>query len=127
MVTRVFVILIVFAIVGVACSSFDGRPVEFEGMTLSEVGCTVEYGDTVPYVLGPLGPSDVAAFKPNDYTSFRIGRTESTVVIVTERPRSASTGLTHLDDIPFEGIVVTGPFIDGGSPGWAITCWRGEG
>jgi len=32
-----------------------------------------------------------------------------------------------LNKIPTEGVVVArGPFRDGGTPGYSVTCWRGD-
>lgn len=110
-----------------ACSSAEVHPVEFEGMSSDEIGCTVEYGDDNLYVVGPLGPSDSENVEPNDYTLIRFGRTASNIVVVAEFPDSGSIGGMALNEIPTDGVVVsTGPFRNGGEPGYVVTCWRGD-
>jgi len=116
------VVVLVFA--ATACTTPQTRPVEFDHMTTDEVGCTVQYGDAEAYVIGPLGPSDFEVVAPNEFTSFRVARTALAIVTVAELSRNAST---PLNDIPSDGIVLRGPFIDGGNLGYVITCWRGTG
>jgi hypothetical protein len=117
----------VTALVLAACSSPTSRPDQFDDLTADEVGCVVAYGDDAPRVVGPLGPSDSQDITPNDYTSFRIARTASDIIIVAEQPVAASNLSMPLNDIPPNGIVARGLFINGGNPGYIITCWRGNG
>ncbi len=110
-----------------ACSSPEARPEQFNNMSPDEVGCLVAYGDDDPYVVGPLGPSDSENTLPNDYTTIRLARTASDIVVVTEFPDSSSNGALALNRIPPDGVVVAkGPFRNGGNPGYSVTCWRGE-
>jgi len=124
--SRLLAVLFVLVLVVAACSSVDSRPVEFDDMTRDEVGCTVRYGDTGPYIVGPLASSDFKVIEPNNYTSFRIARTASDIVIVAKRQNDGMSRSTPLSDIPADGIFVWGGFSDGGNPGYEITCWRGE-
>ena len=77
--------------------------------------------------LVPQPNCDFKVIEPNDYTSFRIARTASDIVIVAELSNSGANQSTPLNDMPPDGIVVRGPFRDAGNLGYAITCWRGEG
>jgi hypothetical protein len=125
--TRWFAFLMVLALGLSACSSAVGRPAEFGDMSRDEVGCTVKYGDDDLYVIGPLGPSDAENVEPNDYTLIRLGRTASDIVVATDFPNSSSNGGMALSEIPTDGLVVArGPFRDGGTPGYSVTCWRGD-
>ncbi|GMR01901.1 MAG: hypothetical protein BMS9Abin20_0223 [Acidimicrobiia bacterium] len=126
MATRLLTVLFVLALVAAACSTVDSRPTEFDDMTADEVGCTVWYGDTDPYVVGPLSSSDFEVIEPNDYTSFRIARTASDIVIVAKRQNDGMSRSTPLNDIPADGIFVRRGFRDAGNPGYEISCWRGE-
>ncbi|MBT8197980.1 MAG: hypothetical protein KJO84_05705, partial [Acidimicrobiia bacterium] len=78
--------------------------------------------------IGPLGPSDVETVEPNDYTSFRIGRTPDSVVVVVDRDRSRRGGNSALAELPTEGAggeVASGRWVDAGNPGFSVRCWRG--
>jgi len=114
-----------FLLVLGACSSSTDRPARFDGMSSDEVGCVITYGDDDPYAVGPLGPSDSEEIHPNDYTSFRIARTASDLIIVVEQPESGSTAQIPLAELPADGMVARGPFRNGGNPGYEITCQRG--
>jgi hypothetical protein len=96
-------------------------------MTPDEVGCVVTYGNTDRFVVGPLGPSGFEDIQPNDYTAFRIARTASDVIVVVERVDGGSNVSVPLNELPGYGIVTRGPFRDGGNPGYAVTCSRGDG
>ena len=109
-----------------SCSPAEVRPDQFDTMTQDEVGCVVNYGDTDRYVIGPLGPSDSEEIHPNDYTSFRIGRTASDVIVVVERTGGGSNASVPVNSLPSYGVVARGPFRDGGNPGYIVTCWRGD-
>ena len=113
---RLFVTMVGLSLAVAACSSVDGKPGQFDGMTPDEVGC----------VVGPLGPSDSWENRPNDYTLFRIARTALDVIIVVEQTGGGSNSSTPLNDLPADGIVARGPFRDGGNPGYEIRCWRGD-
>lgn len=123
---RLFVTMVGLSLAVAACSSVDGKPGQFDGMTPNEVGCVVTYGDNDRHVVGPLGPSDSWENRPNDYTLFRIARTALDVIIVVEQTGGGSTSSTPLNDLPADGIVARGPFRDGGNPGYEIRCWRGD-
>lgn len=109
-----------------SCSRAEVRPGQFEGMTPDEVGCVVTYGDAHRYIIGPLGPSGSEEIHPNDYTSFRIARTASDVIVVVEREAGGSNVSVPLNELPGYGIVTLDPFRDGGNPGYVVTCWRGD-
>jgi hypothetical protein len=126
MVVRLLIGVVGFSLIVAACSAAETRPDQFEGMTTDEVGCVVVYGDAGRFVLGPLGPSESEEIHPNDYTSFRIGRTASDVIVVVEQASSGSTVSIPLTELPGYGIVSRGPFRDGGNPGYVVTCWRGD-
>ena len=96
-------------------------------MTTDQVGCVLAYGDSDPIVVGPLGPSDSQEIEPTDYASFRIARTASDIIVVAEQPGSGSNVSVPLNDLPENGIIAQGPFINGGNPGYTVTCWRGTG
>jgi len=119
--------LAVLALVLTACTSATSRPGEFEGMSTDEVGCTVNYGNTDLYVVGPLGPSDWEEVTPNDYTSIRIARTASDILVAAEVPGGGTGTSRPINDIPADGIVARRPFSNGGDPGFVVTCWRGDG
>jgi hypothetical protein len=127
MVGRLAIGLLAFSILVASCTSADDLPEQFEDMASDQVGCVVAYNDTDPHVIGPLGPSAAEEFFPNDYTSFRIARTASDIIIVVEQPDSGANASVPLNDLPDDGIVARGPFRNGGNPGYVITCWRGDG
>jgi len=127
MVQRLGLLATTLALVATACSPTPATPSEFAAMTPDEVGRIVSFGDMEPFVMGPLGPSDSETVAPNDYTTFRIGRTASSVVVVVESPRRGSNASIGLNEIPSDGIVARGGFVDGGNPGYEVRCWRGDG
>lgn len=118
--------MIVFSLALSSCASAS-RVGLYGDMTSDEVACSVVYGDSDPYVVGPLGPSDSEEIRPNDYTMFRVGRTASDVIVVVEQTGGGSNGSTPLNDLPADGIIARGPFRDSGNPGYMITCERGDG
>lgn len=126
---RVVIVFVGTLLVLVAsCSGGESMPESFNGMAPDEVGCTVKYGDVSPHVVGPLGPSDSENVEPNDYTFIRLGRTASSIVVVTEFPDSGSNGEMPLNKITTDGVVVRrGSFRNSGEPGYVVTCWRGDG
>ena len=126
MATRMVHTLAVLALVIAACGSTNGRPVEFEDMSSDEVGCTVNYGGSDLYVVGPLGPSDSEEITPNGYTSIRVGRTASDIVVVATVPGGGGNAATPLNNMPADGIVARRGFSNGGDPGYVVTCWRGD-
>jgi hypothetical protein len=126
-VARLLIGLAFSALLFAACSSQASRPGEFEGMNSDEVGCEVVYGDSDPYIIGPLGASDSEEIRPNDYTLFRIARTASDIIVVVEQPDSAANASVPLNDLPDDGTVARGPFRNGANPGYVVTCWRGDG
>ena len=123
---RVLILLVISLLAVAACSSVEGKPSQFDGMTPDEVGCVVAYGDNDRHVVGPLGSSDSWENRPNDYTLFRIARTALDVIIVVEETGGGSNSSNPLNDLPADGIVARGPFRDGGNPGYEIRCWRGD-
>ncbi len=127
MAARAAYVLAALALVVTACSSASNRPAEFENMSADEVGCTVNYGDSDLYVVGPLGPSDSDEITPNDYTSIRIGRTASDIVVVATVPGGGGNAATPLNNMPADGIVARRGFSNGGDPGYVVRCWRGDG
>ena len=124
---RLLVSIVGFSLAVAACSSVDGKPRQFDGMTPDEVGCVIVYGGANRYVVGPLGPSDSQEIHPNEYTLFRIGRTASDVIVVTERTGGGSNASVPINDLPAYGVIAKGPFQDSGNPGYTVTCWRGDG
>lgn len=122
---RLLIALVGFSLAVTSCSTAESQPSQFEGMASDKVGCTIVYGDTDPYIVGPLGPSDSKEVHPNDYTSFRIARTASDIIFVVEQPESGSNGSIPINNLPDDGIVTRGPFRNGGNLGYVITCWRG--
>jgi hypothetical protein len=96
-------------------------------MSADEVGCTVNYGNADLYVVGPLGPSDSQEIVPNDFTSIRVGRTASDIVVAATVPGGGGNTSVPLDDMPTDGIVASRGFSNGGDPGYVVTCWRGDG
>ncbi|VAW04443.1 hypothetical protein MNBD_ACTINO01-1332 [hydrothermal vent metagenome] len=119
--------LVALLFVLAACASSTVRPVEFENMSSDEVGCTVNYGNTDLYIVGPLGPSDSEEVTPNDYTSIRVGRTALDIVVVATVPDGGGNAATPLNDMPADGVVARRAFSNGGDPGYVVTCWRGDG
>ncbi|MEN8237892.1 MAG: hypothetical protein ABFR53_01695 [Actinomycetota bacterium] len=122
---RLLIGMIVFSTAAASCSS-ESRVGFYGDMSSDEVACSIAYGDADPYIVGPLGPSASEEVHPNDYTTFRIGRTASDVIIVVEQPGSGSNAGIPLNNLPADGIVARGPFRDGGNPGYEVTCWRGD-
>jgi len=119
--------LLLVGAVAAGCSSAEGRPTEFTGMSSDDVGCVILYGSDMTYVVGPLGSSESEVIEPNDYTSFRIGRTATDVIVVAKSEGSGMDASTPLDSIPEAGAVLgQSEMRNGGDPGYKITCWRGE-
>jgi len=118
--------LAVLALVVAACASTSSRPAAFEDMSANEVGCTVNYGNSDLYVVGPLRPSDSEEITPNDYTSIRVGRTASDIVVVATVPGGGGNAATALNNMPADGVVARRGFTNGGDPGYMVTCWRGD-
>jgi hypothetical protein len=123
---RLLIGVIVFSLTAASCSHTESRPEQFDGMTSDEVGCVVTYGDTDRFTIGPLGPSGSEEIHPNDYTSFRIARTASDIIVVVERADGGSNVSLPIEELPGYGIVTRGPFRNGGNPGYVVTCWRGD-
>jgi hypothetical protein len=113
-------------VVGAACSAGGSMPSSFDDMTSDEVGCTVNYGDDAPYVVGPLGPSsDPENVEPNDYTVVRLWRTASEIHVSAKGTDWGSGGSASLDEITTDGLeVAEGLYRDSGNPGYVVTCWR---
>lgn len=130
MANRLLTVLFVLALVIAACSSAGSRPTEFDDMTSDEVGCTVDYGNTDPDLVGPLGPGDAEEIEPNDFTSIHIGRTASDIVIVAKSHDGEIDGGMALNSMPADGVVARGSFSDESNPGnvftYVVTCWRGD-
>lgn len=123
-----FVLVGLLMVAVAACSAAESiMPAEFNAMTSDEVGCTVTFGDDSLYTVGPLGSGEVTEVEPNDYTTVRVARTASNVVVVADFYNSGTGGGAALSDIPSDGLIVAqGPFRDGGTPGYVVTCWRGD-
>lgn len=119
-------VLLLAASLVAGCSSADGRPSEFDGMPIDEVGCTVLFGSDTKYVVGPLGPSDFDVIEPNDYTMLRIGRTALDIIVVVKSHNAGMDASIPLDSLPEDGVVAQSDFRDAGNPGYKVTCWRGE-
>jgi hypothetical protein len=125
---RTLALLTVAAVLTGCSSSRSGLPPTFEGMASDEVGCVISSGGAVIAEVGPLSPSDVETVEPNDYTSFRIGRTPDSVVVVAEGDRSRGSGTSAIAELPTEGaggVVASGRWVDAGNPGFSVRCWRG--
>ncbi|NNK91499.1 MAG: hypothetical protein HKO87_03625 [Acidimicrobiia bacterium] len=125
---RTLALLTVAAVLTGCSSSQSALPPAFEGMAPDEVGCVISSGGAVISEIGPLGPSDVETVEPNDYTSFRIGRTPDSVVVVVDRDRNRGSGTSAIAELPTEGVggvVASGSWVDAANPGFSVRCWRG--
>jgi len=127
MVFRLLICMVGLSLAVGSCSRAETRPDQFDGMMPDEVGCVITYGDADRFVIGPLGPSGSEEIHPNEYTFFRIARTASDVIVVVERTGGGSNVSVPLNELPGYGIVALGSFMDGGNPGYVVTCWRGDG